>query len=204
MRFASRQVIETRFQKQSQQKRPETRIQAYPLTRVHPGWENKNKTLSAVRNGSKMTQALDPETEKNALSLPPEQPTKSQPAALARYGLFAMTWFLIIMALGAGVVLLFDDFVPEKLAFLPHAPISAAPLLLIGAASLGFQAISRPNLLDLFKALIVSLAFIFWGIDQMLPAGRLATSLGDIVIVLYVIDLGWMMAATLRARVAQR
>jgi hypothetical protein len=81
---------------------------------------------------------------------------------------------------------------------LPHAPISAAPLLLIGAASLGFQVLTRPRPLELFKALLVSLAFILWGIDQMLPPGWLTTMVGDVVIVLYVIDLGWMMGSTLR------
>jgi len=68
--------------------------------------------------------------------------------------------------------------------------VSAAPLLFIGAAYLGFQVLLRPKPLDLFKALIISSAFILWGVDQLLPGGWVATTLGDVVITLYVLDLG--------------
>lgn len=109
--------------------------------------------------------------------------------------LYLFTWIIVVLALIAGTFLLASDLFA---ALLPHMPISAAPLLLSGAAYLAFQVLIRAPLLDLFKALIVSSAFILWGIDQLLPAGWLATTLGDIVIVLYVIDLGWMMMARLR------
>jgi len=109
--------------------------------------------------------------------------------------LHLFTWIIVSLALLAGLFLLVSD---VFVSWLPHMPISAAPLLLIGVAYLAFQALIRAPLLDLFKALIVSSAFILWGIDQLLPAGRFATILGDIVIVLYVIDLGWMMIDRLR------
>jgi hypothetical protein len=121
-------------------------------------------------------------------------------ASLLQGVVYVFTGLLIVLALATGAGLLLDDLAPHILVGLPHAPISAAPLLLIGAASLGFQILTRPGLLDLFKALLVSLAFILWGIDQMLPSGWLATTIGDVVIVLYVIDLGWMMGSALRKR----
>ncbi len=111
-----------------------------------------------------------------------------------------LTWSLVILAFVTGGALLVDDVASPLFPGLSHAPISAAPLLLIGAASLAFQVIRRPGLLDLFKAILVSLAFLLWGVDQLLPAGWVATTLGDIVIILYVIALGWMIADTLRAR----
>ena len=77
-------------------------------------------------------------------------------------------------------------------------PLSAAPLLLVGAAYLGFQLFIHAKGLDVLRALIVSAAFILWGIDQLVPSGWLATTLGDVVIVLYVIDLGWMMIDRLK------
>ena len=103
-----------------------------------------------------------------------------------------------VLALGSGALLLIRDSPLPLLHHLAHAPISAVPLLLIGLASLCFQLVSRPRLLDLCKALMVSSAFILWGIDQLLSAGGLTTMLGDVVIVLYVIDLGWMMADRLK------
>lgn len=104
---------------------------------------------------------------------------------------------VIVLALASGATLLLND-IPSPGNWLAHAPVSALPLLLIGLASLGFQLIIRPGWLDLSKALIVSAAFLLWGIDQLLPPSWLATTLGDSVIVLYVIDLGWMMLDRLR------
>jgi hypothetical protein len=105
---------------------------------------------------------------------------------------------VIVLAFGSGAVLLADDLPWPAFRPLAHASISAVPLLLIGLAALGFQFVIRPNLLDLFKACIVSAAFLFWGIDLLLPAGWFATTLGDVVILLYVIDLGWMMIDRLK------
>jgi hypothetical protein len=114
---------------------------------------------------------------------------------LAHKLLYLFTWIVVILALGAGVILLTKDMF---LTMLPHAPVSAAPLLFIGAAYLGFQVLIRPTPLDLFKALILSSAFILWGIDQLLPSGWVATTLGDVVITLYVLDLGWVMIDRLK------
>ncbi len=100
---------------------------------------------------------------------------------------------IITLALLSGVLLLTFDFFQPFLHNLVHAPISAAPLLLIGLAFLSFQLLIRPKPLELLKAFIVSAAFILWGVVQLLPVGWIATMLGDVVIVLYVVDLGWMM-----------
>jgi len=121
----------------------------------------------------------------------------TQSPSLVHKLLYLFTWVVVVLALIAGVALLTND---AFLTILPHAPISAAPLLFIGAAYLGFQVLLRPKPLDLFKALIISSAFILWGVDQLLPGGRVATTLGDVVITLYVLDLGWVMIDRLKLR----
>jgi len=121
----------------------------------------------------------------------------TQPPSLAYKLLYVFTWVVVVLGLIAGVALLTND---VFFTILPHAPISAAPLLFIGAAYLGFQVLIRPKPLDLFKALMVSSAFILWGVDQLLPGGRVATTLGDVVITLYVLDLGWVMIDRLKLR----
>lgn len=123
--------------------------------------------------------------------------SRATPSAPLRASLYILTRAIVLIAFAASILLLLSDLIATPLA---HAPISAAPLLCIGAAYLAFQALSRPKLLDLCKALIVAMAFILWGIDQMLPAGWFATLLGDIVISLYVLDLGWMMLDRLKQR----
>jgi hypothetical protein len=112
--------------------------------------------------------------------------------------LYIVVWAAVLAAPVAGVFLLLSDTFSIPLL---HAPVSAAPLLLIGATYLGFQLLMQPKPLDLFKALIVSSAFLLWGIDQLLPPSWFATTLGDVVIVLYVVDLGWMMADRLKQHV---
>jgi hypothetical protein len=137
-------------------------------------------------------------------------PSKQHPGSSRQHALISRTvpylqpslgkgiGIVIVLAFSSGVVLLANDVPWLPFTPLAHAPVSAVPLLLIGLAALGFQFVIRPSLLDLFKAMIVSLAFLLWGIDQLLPAGWLATTVGDLVIVLYVIDLGWMMVDRLK------
>lgn len=104
---------------------------------------------------------------------------------------------LIISLLGCAILLLFDFF-PRLLPIITHGPVSALPLLLIGFAYLVLQAQLRPRLLELVKRVMLASAFILWGIDQLLPAGAVATTLGDVVIVLYIIDLALVMRDTLK------
>jgi hypothetical protein len=73
---------------------------------------------------------------------------------------------------------------------LKSAPLSALPLLLAGASYLVLQVILRPRPLELFKRVMLAAAFLLWGIVQLMPAGNLASELGNLVIALYVIDLG--------------
>jgi len=122
-------------------------------------------------------------------------PSHPHPATPMYKILYPFTWTIVVLALITGTFLLVSDLFPVHLS---HMPLSAAPLLLIGAAYLAFQVLIRAQPLDLFKALIVSSAFILWGLDQLLPSGWFATTLGDVVIVLYVIDLGWMMMDRLK------
>lgn len=107
--------------------------------------------------------------------------------------------FLVLALLGCATLLLFDFF-PALLPLLRHGPVSALPLLLIGIAYFGLQAILRPAPLELLKRGMLASAFILWGIDQLLPTGPVATTLGDIVIVLYIIDLALMVRDSLSTR----
>jgi len=46
--------------------------------------------------------------------------------------------------------------------------------------------------MELLRRLMLGSAFLLWGIVQLMPPSALATSLGDLVIALYVFDLGLM------------
>lgn len=94
-----------------------------------------------------------------------------------------------LLAVLSGAVLLISDVLPLVAARLAHAPTSALPLLLIGTTYALAQLLLRPRRWDLVQAVLVSAAFICWGIYQLLPASPGATFLGDLVITMYVVDL---------------
>lgn len=90
--------------------------------------------------------------------------------------------------LTAGILLLANQFVPAEI----HGWLSALPLLLGGAGFAVLQLRIRPPRTTLWRRLLLAAAFLGWGIDQLLPAGRVALFLGDAVIAAYVLDLFWM------------
>jgi hypothetical protein len=40
--------------------------------------------------------------------------------------------------------------------------------------------------------LLLAATFVLWAMDQLLPAGKLATFTGDVVIAAYILDLYWL------------
>jgi hypothetical protein len=101
---------------------------------------------------------------------------------------------LIIGCAGAsllcGVLLLTEDAVPGLSGFVKHSWVAASVLLLAGAACLGFASADRARARDVIMRGSLGSAFILWGIQQLLPESWASVFLGDIVIVLFVVDLG--------------
>jgi hypothetical protein len=97
---------------------------------------------------------------------------------------------LMMLALAFAGALLFSN-LPNTPARV-HAYLSSLPLAMagIGYAILQLRVrLSRPLLL---KRLLLAGTFVIWAIDQLLPSGRLATFIGDVVIAAYVLDLCWL------------
>ena len=119
---------------------------------------------------------------------------------------------LTVAALIASAALLLSDAAPDLSALakavgemarrgwslLGHAPLSAMPLLLAGASYLALQGLLRPPPIELVKRFLLGSAFLLWGIVQLMPPSALATDLGDLVIALYVLDLGVIIQAELK------
>lgn len=67
---------------------------------------------------------------------------------------------------------------------------------MIAVAYLVYQAEHRPAALELVKAVLLAVAFLFWGANQLWPRSRPATLFNDIAIALFVLDvflviMGW-------------
>jgi hypothetical protein len=74
--------------------------------------------------------------------------------------------------------------------------MSAAALLLVGVSLLIVQIILRPRWTELLKNTLLAAAFLLWGVVQLMEASSLSRSLGNVVIALYVLDLGWVVLAS--------
>jgi hypothetical protein len=108
-----------------------------------------------------------------------------------------LTIALVIVAVACIIGLLTNDTkIYPPLGFSASA-ISATALLLIGVSFLIAQTILRPHWAELLKNTMLAAAFILWGIVQLMKQNDLSQRLGDVVIALYVLDLAWMIFASL-------
>jgi hypothetical protein len=107
-----------------------------------------------------------------------------------------LSYLLAILALAAGVALLLGDAKPGILPSVPPSVVSAAPLLLVGIAFLAVQPVLRPGLGELIKNAILAGTFLLWGAIQFMPQNATSARLGNLVIVLYVLDLAWVILGT--------
>jgi peptidoglycan/LPS O-acetylase OafA/YrhL len=69
--------------------------------------------------------------------------------------------------------------------------VSALPLLAIGVSFLIVQCIVRPRSAELLKNVLLAATFLLWGVVQLMEQSPLSKKLGDLVVVLYVVDLAW-------------
>jgi hypothetical protein len=98
--------------------------------------------------------------------------------------------FLAKCSLLFSVVLLLSNAgsIPDRM----HAGLGSLPLALAGVAYVVLQLRLRPGRRVLFRRLLLAATFLLWAIDQVLPQGRIAMFLGDVVVSAYVLDLYWM------------
>jgi hypothetical protein len=106
--------------------------------------------------------------------------------------------FLIKCALLCSALLLLSNM--QSRAAPLHAWLGSFPLALAGIGFAVLQIRLRPSRGILLRRLLLASAFILWAVDQLLPAGQLATFIGDVVISAYVLDLYWMMKGEQEAR----
>jgi hypothetical protein len=101
-----------------------------------------------------------------------------------------------IVTLAAVLVLLVWDGFPGYFPARSHNLLGALPLALIAVAYFIYQAVRRPSPAEMFKAILLAIAFLFWAANQFWPEATYATLLNDIAIALFVLDVffvivGW-------------
>jgi hypothetical protein len=96
---------------------------------------------------------------------------------------------MLIALAFAGILLLSNvPIISDKL----HAYLSSVPLAMAGIGYAILQLRAGPPRGTLYKRLLLAATFVIWAVDQLLPSGRLATLIGDLVIAAYVLDLFWL------------
>jgi hypothetical protein len=103
---------------------------------------------------------------------------------------------LTLAALTIAGVLLLSNFAPlSNLAWAGdsfHPYLSSLPLAFAGFGYALLQLRLKPPRGILLKRLLLAATFVIWAVDQLLPSGRLATFIGDVVIAAYILDLFWL------------
>lgn len=110
----------------------------------------------------------------------------------------AIKWIaiaLVVVALISSIGLLARDAGTGRPLGLSAAAISSLPLLAVGSSFLLIQPVLRPRWAELAKNALLAATFLLWGCVQFLEQNSLAKTLGDVVIVLYVVDLAWTVLA---------
>ena len=98
----------------------------------------------------------------------------------------------------SSLLLLVQDAAPILTGSVRHTWLAASTLLLAGTACIGLASAVRARPKDLILRLSLGSAFILWGIQQLLHESRVSALLGDIVIVLFVVDLSAIIEIALR------
>jgi hypothetical protein len=101
-----------------------------------------------------------------------------------------------ILTLISVAVLLVWDAAPSHFPPQAHNLLGALPLALIAVAYLVYQSLRRSGSAELFKALLLAAAFLFWAANQYWPNSPRANLCNEIAIALFVLDVffvivGW-------------
>ena len=90
-----------------------------------------------------------------------------------------------LLTLASVGVLLAWDLSPQLFPPRAHDFLGAFPLAMIAIAYLAYQAAHRPARKELFKAILLAIAFLFWSANQLWPNLPQATLFNDIAIALF-------------------
>jgi|SRR5579863_3634868 len=108
----------------------------------------------------------------------------------------ALPVILGIVSLVGVAILLAWDAAPRLFPLKAHDVLGAFPLALIALAYLTYQAAHRPAAMEVLKAVLLAIAFLFWAANQLWPDIPQSLLFNDIAIALFVLDvflvmIGW-------------
>ena len=93
-----------------------------------------------------------------------------------------------VITLSSVFLLLAWDIHPKLFPVRAHNLLGALPLALIAVAYLLYQSVRRPGAAELFKAILLAIAFLLWAANQFWSESARATLYNDLAIALFVLD----------------
>ena len=105
---------------------------------------------------------------------------------------------LFVSALGTMLALLVSDVCNALTLTNIHRRTGALSFMLIGCSYLALQFSLRRPWSERLKAILLGIAFLFWGSVQFLSPGPWVTAMDSAVVVIFVVDLGLIIVESLR------
>ena len=99
-----------------------------------------------------------------------------------------------IITLAVVVLLLVWDAAPRYFPAGSHDLLAALSLASIAVALVVFRVANRASASELFKAVLLAAAFLFWAANQFWPNSPRATLFNDLAIGLFVLDVFFVIA----------
>jgi hypothetical protein len=78
--------------------------------------------------------------------------------------------------------------------------VGALSFILIGVSYISLQLSTGRPWRERYKGLLLGLGFLFWGTEQFLPPGPLATALDSLVVLIFVSDLSLVIVDRLKRK----
>jgi hypothetical protein len=97
--------------------------------------------------------------------------------------------FLFVSAIAAMLTLLVSDAWNALTPNVVHRCAGALAFMLIGSSYVALQISLRRPRSEKVKAILLGIAFLFWGAGQFLPPSLFATAMDTAVVVIFVVDL---------------
>lgn len=121
-------------------------------------------------------------------------------ASTALTGWRAITALLFILALVSIIALLSSDALHHLRYSVTHQRTAAVPLILIGLSYISLQFSARRQRAERVKGILLGVAFVLWGAEQLLPPTSLVTVMDASVVTIFVVDLSLIIVEHLRRK----
>ena len=105
-----------------------------------------------------------------------------------------------LLALASVALLLVADGIHGLKLSSMHQIAGSLSLMLIGSSYISLQLSARRRRSEMLKGVLLGIAFLLWGCEQLLPPSALVTAMDTAVVTIFVVDLSLIIFEHLRRK----